>query len=137
MRNGTRNLIFVIVGITALGVLYATSLAPMIYSVIAQPFEIKTIIAVGILAPIGFLMGMPMPTGMRLVKTHSPKYVPWMWAINGAFSVFGAILSVVIAILSGSSWAMILGISIYFIALGLSLTWKKKSLSELQATSER
>lgn len=125
MKNGTRNLIFVISGITALGVFYATSLSPMIYSVIAQPFEIKTIIAVGILTPIGFLMGMPMPTGMRLVKTHSSKYVPWMWAINGAFSVFGAVLSVTIAILSGSSLAMILGISIYFIALGYHLLGRK------------
>jgi hypothetical protein len=132
MKKGTRNLVFVIAGIAALGVFYAMSLSPMIYSVIAEPFATKAFIAIGILAPIGFLMGMPMPTGMRLVKAHSPRYVPWMWAINGAFSVFGAVLSVTIAILSGSSWAMMLGISIYFIALGISFTWKKKLLSEIQ-----
>jgi hypothetical protein len=136
MKNVTRNLVFVIVGIASLGVFYATTLSPIIYSVIAEPFEIKAIIAAGILAPIGFLMGMPMPTGMRLVKVHSPRYVPWMWAINGAFSVFGAVLSATIAILSGSSWAMMLGISIYFIALGISFTWKKKPLSEIQTQPE-
>jgi hypothetical protein len=132
MRSNTRNLIFVIIGIAIIGVFYATSLSSIIYSVIAEPFAIKDIIAVGILAPIGFLMGMPMPTGMRLVKAHSPIYVPWMWAINGAFSVFGAVLSVTIAILAGSSWAMILGILTYFIALGISFVWKKKPLSSLQ-----
>ena len=80
---------------------------------------------------------MPMPTGMRLVKTHGPRFVPWMWAINGAFSVLGAVLSVVLAILYGASWAMMLGILIYFIALTISFTWKKKSLSDLQTTVQR
>jgi len=132
MKSNSKNLVFVIASIAVLGTFYATSLAPMIYSVIAQPFEIKAIVAVGFLVPIGFLMGMPMPTGMRLVKSHSPVYVPWMWAINGAFSVFGAVLSVTIAILVGASWALMLGIMIYFIALVISFSWKKKSISELQ-----
>jgi len=134
MKNNSKNLVFVISGIAVLGIFYAISLAPMIYSVIAQPLELKAVIAVGLLAPIGFLMGMPMPTGMRLVKSHSPVYVPWMWAINGAFSALGAVLSVTIAILVGASWALMLGIIIYFIALGISFSWKKKPISELQPT---
>jgi hypothetical protein len=132
IKKGTRNLTFVMASIAAIGTLYAVLLQPFIYSVIAEPFETKALIAVGILAPIGFLMGMPMPTGMRVVKEHSPKYVPWMWAINGAFSVLGSVLSVAIAILQGASYALMLGIVIYFVALGISFSWKKKSLSETQ-----
>ena len=137
IRDSTKNLVFVIAGIATLGSLYVILLPTVIYSVIAEPLEIKSIIAVGILSPIGFLMGMPMPTGMRFVKTHSPIFVPWMWAINCAFSVLGAVLSVVLAILYGASWALMLGILIYFIALTISFTWKKKSLSEIEITSER
>jgi hypothetical protein len=81
-----------------------------------------------VLAPIGFLMGMPLPTGIRLLKINWPEYIPWMWAVNGAFSVLGAVLSVIIAIMYGSSEAMILGISIYIVALGISLAWKKKTI---------
>ncbi len=132
MKNDTRNLIFVIAGISIIGTLYAGLLQPFIYSVIAEPFELKAFIAVGVLAPIGFLMGMPMPTGMRVVKSYNPRYVPWMWAINGAFSVLGSVLAVTIAILQGASYALMLGISIYFIALGISFSWKKKSISEVQ-----
>ncbi len=132
MKNNTRNLIFVIAGISIIGTLYAGLLQPFIYSVIAEPFELKAFIAVGVLAPIGFLMGMPMPTGMRVVKSYNPLYVPWMWAINGAFSVLGSVLAVTIAILQGASYALMLGISIYFIALGISFSWKKKSISEVQ-----
>ena len=92
----------------------------------------KATISVAILAPIGFLMGMPMPTGMRLLKTHRPDYIPWMWAINGAFSVLGAVLAVILGIMYGSSSAMVLGISIYLVALGISFTWKKKEIVSVQ-----
>jgi hypothetical protein len=137
MKNNTKNLIYVISGIAVIGTLYAVSLQPLIYSVIAEPFETKSLIAVSILAPIGFLMGMPMPTGMRVVKTHNPTYVPWMWAINGAFSVLGSVLSVVIAILQGASFALMLGIAVYLIALVISFSWKRKSISEIQSQPEK
>ena len=98
----------------------------MIYSVIAEDFTVKALISIGLLFPIGFLMGMPLPTAMRLIKSHSPTHVPWMWAINGAFSVMGAVLSVVIGILFGASYAMTLGVLVYFIALGIAFSWKRK-----------
>src|ERR671922_987754 len=129
IRNDTRNLVFVISGITALGILYVFFLPHIIYSTIAEPVEIKSIVSIAILAPIGFLMGMPLPTGMRLLKVHRPEYIPWMWAVNGAFSVLGAVLAVIIGITYGSSEAMILGILIYFIALAISFfAWKKKAI---------
>jgi cytochrome c biogenesis protein CcdA len=51
-----------------------------------------------------------------------------MWAINGAFSVLGAVLSVVIGILYGASYAMGMGILIYLAALGIALGWKKQTI---------
>ncbi|MCA2003410.1 MAG: hypothetical protein LDL06_01425, partial [Candidatus Nitrosotenuis sp.] len=89
-KNNT-NLTFVILGIAAIGALYVLMLPTIIYSVIAEQFVQKALISVGLLIPIGFLMGMPMPTGMRIVKQYKPTFVPWMWAINGAFSVLGAV----------------------------------------------
>ena len=79
-----------------------------------------------VLAPVGFIMGMPMPTGIRLLKSRQQEYVSWMWAINGAFSVLGAVISVVGAIMYGSSEALMLGISIYVAALAVSFMWKQK-----------
>jgi spermidine synthase len=128
IRNNTRNLTFVIIGIAALGFLYVTLLPSAIYSVISQPLQAKVAVSIMVLAPIGFLMGMPLPTGIRLLKINWPEYIPWMWAVNGAFSVLGAVLSVIIAIMYGSSEAMMLGISIYFVALGISFAWKKKNI---------
>lgn len=126
IKNGTRNLAFVIAGIIALGTLYLMLFPTMIYSVIGEAFEAKVAVSVAILAPIGFLMGMPLPTGMRLLKAHRPERIPWMWAVNGAFSVLGAVLAVALGIVYGSSVAMALGISVYGISLAISLAWKKR-----------
>lgn len=128
IKNGTKNLAVVIAGIIALGTLYLALLPPIIYSVIGEAFEAKVAVSLGILAPIGFLMGMPLPTGMRLLKAHRPERIPWMWAINGAFSVLGAVLAVALGIMYGSSIAMALGILVYGISLAISFAWKKKAI---------
>jgi hypothetical protein len=128
VKIGIKNIAFVITGIVAIGFLYVVMLPNVIYSVISEDFAVKVIVSIGILIPIGFLMGMPLPTGMRVLKSHLPTYIPWMWAINGAFSVLGAVLSVVIGILYGASYAMGMGILIYLAALGIALGWKKQTI---------
>ena len=126
--TNTRNLTFVIAGVIIIGFVYVVLLPDLIYSVISEEFNTKAILSVGLLFPIGFLMGMPLPTAMRLIKLHTPTFVPWMWAINGAFSVLGAVLTVVISIAYGASFAMTLGVLIYFIALGIAFSWKRNTM---------
>ena len=130
-KNNMKNLVFIIGGIAGLGILYFLFLPPIIYSTIAEPIEAKAAVSIAILAPIGFLMGMPLPTGMRLLKVHRPDYIPWMWAVNGAFSVLGAVLAIALGIMYGSSLAMILGILIYLVALGISFASKKRTITQV------
>lgn len=132
-RNNMKNLIFVIGGIAALGLFYVLFLPSIVYSTITDPFYVKAVVAVAILTPIGFLMGMPFPTGIRLLKAHRSEYIPWMWAINGAFSVLGAVLAIALGIMYGSSYAMILGILMYLIALGISFASKRKTIAQVAA----
>src|SRR5215210_39594 len=130
-KNTMRNLVFVIGGIAGIGILYVFFLPSIIYSTIAEPIVVKAAVSIAVLAPIGFLMGMPLPTGMRLLKVHRPDYIPWMWAINGAFSVLGAVLAIALGIMYGSSLAMVLGILVYLIALGISFASKKKTITQV------
>ncbi|MDQ3837433.1 MAG: hypothetical protein M3270_10970 [Thermoproteota archaeon] len=130
-KNNMKNLTFVIGGIAGLGIFYVIFLPSIIYATIAQPIEFKAVISIAILAPIGFMMGMPLPTGMRLLKVHRPDFIPWMWAINGAFSVLGAVLAIALGIMFGSSLAMMLGILIYLVALGISFASKKKTITQV------
>jgi len=128
IQHNIKNLLFIFAGVLVVGVAYVVLLPEIIYSVMAEEFEIKVMISVCILFPIGLLIGMPLPTVMRLLMFHKPTHVPWMWAINGSFSVLGAVLSVALGILYGSSYAMILGIIIYFVALCVVFMWKIQSI---------
>jgi predicted membrane-bound spermidine synthase len=125
IKREIRNITFIIAGIIIIGFLYVLIVPDIIYSVIAENFVTKIAVSIGLLFPIGFLMGIPLPTGMRVLKSHLSNHIPWMWAINGAFSVFGAVLSVVLGIMFGASYAMFLGIVIYLSALVIALRFKK------------
>ena len=45
----------------------------------------------------GVALGIPMPTGIRLLRERAPQMVTWAWGINGALSVLGATLAIFIA----------------------------------------
>jgi hypothetical protein len=91
------------------------------YEAASTPARIA--IAVGILLPIGFFMGMAFPIGMGRALREAPSIAPWLWGVNGAASVCASVLVVVIAIGSGISTAFWVGTACYVVALG-SLLWK-------------
>ncbi len=129
MREKTlRNLAFVMGAIAALVLVYASSMTSILSTFLPEPFIVRVLVSVAMLAPLGFMLGMPFPTGMRIAKTYFPSNVTWMWGINGAFSVFGAVVATSIGIMYGLSWAMILGVVAYSIAIGIAIAWKKKVL---------
>lgn len=76
-------------------------------------------LAVVTIAPLGFLMGMCFPLGVQIVRRFHPTLVPWGWGVNGAFSVFASVFSIVIALVAGFKAAILIGIACYAIAFGL------------------
>lgn len=85
-------------------------------------------LAVGVMLPIGFFMGMPFPLGMTLAARRFPSLAPWFWGANGAMSVMASVCSVAIALSSGISAAYWTGVAGYIIA-ALSLMSVKKSFN--------
>jgi hypothetical protein len=70
-------------------------------------------------APLGAIMGMPFPTGLKLVSQWGDRAVPWMWGVNGGTTVLGSILAVMIAIEMNFTTVFVLAAAGYAIALGL------------------
>ena len=68
------------------------------------------------LGPIGFLLGVPLPAGIRLLEARAPRYIPWAWAVNGCASVISSILAVMGAISLGSSRVLAAGALAYAVA---------------------
>jgi hypothetical protein len=80
---------------------------------IAWPLPARIAVAAAILIPIGVLLGMPLPGGMRMLSRVRPAIVPWGWGMNGAFSVLGATLAVFIAMNWGFSATLSIAALVY------------------------
>ena len=59
------------------------------------PLPVKIAITVMLIAPVGFLMGMPFPTGLTRLEEHQQTSVRWAWSLNAASSVMGSAGAVV------------------------------------------
>jgi len=82
-------------------------------------FATAAVLSVVTLAPVGFLMGMPFPLGLRLLDRMGREWaalVPWVWGINGATSVLGSVFAISIAINLGFRATLVCGLLIYGIA---------------------
>jgi hypothetical protein len=80
------------------------------------------------LAPLGFVMGMPFPTGLRTLAVVRPaefaakigngeNVIEWAWAMNAAASVLGSVLAMVLAIQFGLTITLAAGAMAYLLAL--------------------
>jgi hypothetical protein len=66
--------------------------------------------------PLGLLMGMPFPIGMRAASARPGAPTAFLWGINGATSVCASVLGVVIALFFGISMSYWTGLVAYVIA---------------------
>lgn len=78
---------------------------------------VRILIAVIVLFPLGFLMGMPFPLGFKQASLTAPSLTPWLWGINGATSVYASVLAIVIALIDGISASFWWGFTCYALAL--------------------
>ncbi|MDA8228909.1 MAG: hypothetical protein M0T74_14670 [Desulfitobacterium hafniense] len=72
-----------------------------------------------VLGPLGFAMGMPFPSGLKMVARLQDDSIPLMWGVNGWMSVVGSILSMIVAMLLGFKWSLLIGAIFYISAMGL------------------
>ncbi len=119
-RVTNANKILLLLGlITGLIVLNVLVLPWLLSAAVGLPFAIKLVISALVLSPLGFLMGMPFPTGLRLVPT-----VEWAWALNAAASVLGSVMAMVIAIEFGLTITLCCAALAYLLAALFSRTWR-------------
>jgi hypothetical protein len=107
-------------------VLIAPVLLPRLFAwTLGLPLTIRLGLTAIFLSPIGFLMGIPFPAGIRLLKQEqlegndanegmTPRAdIAWIWAVNGAVSVVSSILAALLALTFGFSWVLWLGALCY------------------------
>lgn len=115
-------------GMIRLGIL----LVVVLISGIATPVVIETfrgaatpvriLVAVAILIPLGLTMGSAFPLGMKIASIRTQRFTPWFWGINGAASVCGSVLAVVLALTFSISFAHWTGLASYILAF-VAFAW--------------
>jgi spermidine synthase len=97
-------------------------------ALVGMAFGYRLLVSGVLLIPLGFVMGMPFPTGLRaLAVLPAPEFpagqgasenaVEWAWAMNAAASVLGSVLAMVIAIQFGLTVTLACGTAAYVLAL--------------------
>jgi len=107
---------------TSLGVLAATVLYPaLIDLVLPSSLAVRAGVTMLLLAPLGFVMGMAFPSGLRLASVADPAGIPVHWGANAVASTLGSALATALAMAYGFNAALLLGAALY-LAVAL-YTW--------------
>lgn len=97
-------------------------------------FAYRLFVSALLLVPLGFVMGMPFPTGLRALAgspdagpRSGDNIVEWAWAMNAAASVLGSVLAMVMAIQFGLNATLACGAMAYASAWLLLPTLRLKT----------
>ena len=111
-RFRNRTVFFAVVGWLMLDVLLFRHLP---YALGGLELSERILITAALVAPLGFFLGMPFPKGALKVG----ELVDWGLAVNGAASVLGATLVLLVAFRCGFSVALLGAAALYLVAFGL------------------
>lgn len=114
-----RRALWAIPAIIGVSMLYALALPYVFEACIAWSLPARIALSVAFLLPLGVLLGMPLPAGVRMVAERRPALLAWAWGINGALSVAGATAAILIAILWGFSAVAASGAIVYAAAFAV------------------
>ncbi len=96
-----------------LGVVYAVALPHAVPALLPLPLAVRIALAMALVAPLGFVMGIPFPRGLAGVGRGPFPGAPFYWGLNGIFSVLGSLATMVAAVTLGFQVAMIAGALVY------------------------
>ena len=82
---------------------YIVFLPSWLNAVADLPLVFRGSLALVLLAPLAFAMGIPFPVGLRALGNASDPLIPWAWGINGVASVISAAAAPLLAMEIGFS----------------------------------
>jgi hypothetical protein len=97
--------------------LYTAALPRLFDVALGAPLWGRVIVAILTMAPLGFLMGIPLPGGIALLERRATGLITWAWAVNGAASVIASILAALLSLSFGFPVVLTVGAVCYVGAL--------------------
>lgn len=99
---------------------YLVGIGPLTEALLSSPLIVRVLATLVLLAPLGVVLGLFMPLGLRVVAglgAEGPTYVAWAWAVNGFCSVIGSVLTTILSMTFGFRAVLVLGLLAYVVAL--------------------
>lgn len=94
---------------------------------LASGLPVRLLVTLALLAPLGLLMGVPFPRGLRALGETGPSWVPLAWGVNGFASVASAVLAALIALSWGFTVVFLSAALAYLLAL--AAVWRRDGVS--------
>lgn len=114
----------------ALGVAVAVIVSLVLYPAVirlALPLDLtlRVLLTIILLLPLGFMMGIPFPAGLRVAYDADPAGIAAFWGANAVASVLGATMAMAVAMVAGFTATMLLGALVYGVAaLLVTVSWR-------------
>lgn len=86
---------------------------PMLNAALALPLPAKVVVVLLGIAPVAIALGMPFPLGLGAFDGERAAFLPWAWALNGAFSVVATPLATLLALSEGLGVLLLTAAALY------------------------
>ena len=114
-----------------MGTILFVSYEPLLNELMAYKHIYRSIVCFFLILPLGFLLGIPFPTGIQILKQNNlEKFIPWMYGVNGVLTVLGSITAVILSMAFGFNTSFITGMLIYFILSLILYKYPNRSLTK-------
>jgi hypothetical protein len=112
-----RNMKAILLLLSGLIAFYLFLLPPILEEFMGFALAAKLAVSLAIIFPLGFVMGFPFPTGLRLLEKAGRRLLPWAWSTNAFSTVVNSILAQALALSFGYNAVWILAAGAYLAAL--------------------
>jgi hypothetical protein len=121
-----------IAAIIVVSLAYSAVLPSLFASWVPWPRPWRILVSIAFLFPLGLLLGMPLPSAIRLIGERRPGVLAWAWGLNGAMSVVGATLAIHVAMSDGFARVATYGALIYSAAGVIGLVMRRPPADDLR-----
>lgn len=87
-------------------ILYLGGLSWILKALIGLPLAARMVLALVLVSPLAFAMGLPFPLALSDLKQKSYHAVPWAWGLNGCGALIGPVAGIALALYGGVTIAM-------------------------------
>jgi hypothetical protein len=113
--NPARTLPVLVLTLTAVVAVETIALPSIMEALLAASLAVRIVATVLLCAPLGGVLGMFFPYGIRLTTALNRDFVAWAWAVNGCLTVVGSVLAIILAMSYGFTVVSVVFVAVYWL----------------------